>query len=171
MCDAGSIISLALAAYSANETRQQGQRAEKIAEVNARNVENDAVNVRNKGVEEENAHRLKVARLLAKQKAQFGAGGVSTDSGSASLILQDTKELGDADALRIRSNYIDKADSMDVSAGYARIQGEAARLNANSQATATLINGSEPGIASVADKWYKNASNDYSYGGQNDYVG
>lgn len=138
MCDATTALYVATA-LSAYSSVQQGEQAKDVAQYNAREQENQATQTRNKGVEEENIHRQKVAQLRARQRAQLGANNIDIDSGSAIDLQEDTQLLGEVDALRIRRNYSDQAEQMERQAELTRIQGDKAQKAGYINATATVL--------------------------------
>lgn len=130
--------------------KQQGEYQNNVAKYNARQMENEATRTRNKGVEEENKLRERTAQLSSKQRTQLAAAGVNLDVGSAFDIQEDTRILGEADALRVRSNFQDQAQSIDDQASITRSQGKAAKkAGRNAFYTSLLSAGGQ-----VAGKWY-----------------
>ena len=137
----------------------QAAFAEDTADYNARVSENEAEAVRTKGTEAENIHRRKVAQIVAGQRAQSAASGVDVGSGSAFSLQEDTRILGEADALRIRGNTegqyqaLKTGAELTLSAGAAtaaaaRNSGLAAGLKGISSATTAFAD------SGVADKWF-----------------
>lgn len=159
MCEPATIIAATTAIIGAYSQYEQGQAAEATAKYNARLQDNDAERMRNKSVEEENAHRMRVATMMGKQRAAFGASGVDVNSGSAFQIQNDTQTLGDADALRIRSNYEDQASHMNRQADLTRIEGKNAARAGKVGAIGSILSGAgEIAGSGVADKWLKPTS-------------
>jgi len=165
MCNPVAVIQVAAAlygGYSANQqARQQAKATEDTAEYNARINKNEAVKTRNKGVEEENRQRRITAELLGRQRAQLGASGTEVDSGSALQLQQDTIELGEADALRVRSNYDDQARALDSSADLTSIQADNEASSLRASGKSSLIGGALQAGASgypAASKWYNTKS-------------
>jgi len=165
MCEPATIGLMALTAFSGYQqraqAREQASYERNAAEINAVNLENQATKVRNKGVEEENMKRREIAQLLGRQRAQLGASGVVTDSGSALQLQEDTAMLGEEDALRIRSNYDDEASSLEQSATNTRYDGDfkASQTKAagNAAFTSSLLGAASKGLP-VASKWYSSTS-------------
>lgn len=163
MCEPTSIVmavtAVASAAYSANQSHQQGKYQAGVAEYNASLAENEAQQIQAKSAEEENTQRRKTAELLSKQRAQLGASNVDLSSGSALQLQEDTEVLGEADALRIRSNYDNQVASSLAEADLSRSDGAFAESAANSAVAGSILGGIS-GVASsgVADKWYTPSS-------------
>ena len=158
MCEPATIIAVTTAVtagFSAVQQRQQGRFQERTAEYNARVSENQAEETRNAGVEQENSHRERVARLQATQRAQLGASGVDANSGSALQLQQDTALSGEVDAIRIRNNALNQADSLDSGAALTRLEGANARQAGNAEAVGTILGGASGVLGTgVADKWF-----------------
>jgi hypothetical protein len=92
----------------------------------------------------------------------LAASGVEVDDGSALDILGDTAELGELDALTIRSNaereaydYKVAAMNQGAQAGINRVSGQNAASAGRYGAMTSLLSGA----GSISDKWYK-----YKYG-------
>lgn len=165
MCDIATALGMAFSIFQGAQANKQAKAQAKlqegIAKVNARNQENEAIKTRNKGVEEENRQRALTAQLLGKQRAQLGANGVLTDLGSALQLQEDTVQLGESDALRVRGNFADQAESIDQGATNTLFQGEAdaaaTRAKGSAAFTSGLIGAASVGLP-VASKWYSSKS-------------
>lgn len=158
MCDPVTIMATTAvisAAYTANQQVEQGRYQKDVAEYNARVAENEAEETRRAGVEAENIQRRKTAELISKQRAQLGAANVDLGSGSALQLQEDAEILGEADALRIRSNFESQAGALDTSATLTESQGEFAESAGRTAAAGTLLSATAT-VAStgVADKWF-----------------
>lgn len=143
-----SAVSTVMQGYAA---KQQGEYSNKVAQYNARNQENEAIQTRNKAVEAENIQRQRTAQLISKQRAQLGAANVDLSTGSAAGLIEDTATLGEADALRIKSNYSLQATSMDQQAGLTRADGAAKQAAGSAAFTSSILSAG----AGFADKWFK----------------
>lgn len=158
-------VTIALA-LSATATVAQGFAAKQkgkfdfgVAKFNARQLENEATQTRNVGVEEENRKRRQTAELLSRQRVQLAAQGVELGSGSAEQIQQNTVDLGEVDALRVRSNFERQADSLEDQAGLTLAQGKAAKSAGNRAFLTSIVaaGGSFLGSAQgtkFASKWF-----------------
>ena len=162
MCDPATAAYVAVALFGGyqqnRQAKAQAKNAEDTAAHNARVQENEAIKTRNVGVEEENRQRRITAELLGRQRAQLGARNVSLDTGSALQLQEDTVQLGEADALRVRSNFSDRANSLQQGANITRIEGDnrSGELRAGGKAALTggVLSAAASG-APVASKWYK----------------
>jgi hypothetical protein len=127
MCDPVTLTTIAVGGFQIASGVQQGNAEMAVARYNARQQENEAIRTRNKGTEEENAFRESVFQQASRQRAQLAAGGVDVGTGSALTIQDSTMEMGEADALRIRTNFQDQATAMDEAAQMTLLQGRNAR--------------------------------------------
>lgn len=134
--------------------KQQGAYTNDVAKYNARNIDNQSIQTRNKGVEAENVHREKVAQMKANQRAALGANGVDLNSGSPLQLQEDTELMGNVDALRIRSNYTDEAQNLNDKATLVRSEGAMAKSAGNKAFTTSLI----MAAGGVAGGWYSPTS-------------
>lgn len=166
MCEPTTMTVMALTAAAgatqAYSQIQQGRATEASANFNAREMENQATRIRNKGVEEENIQRRSTAEFLARQRAMLGASGIDIQSGSAADLQQDTEVLGEVDALRVRRNFSEQADVAERQALQTRAEGKAAKRAANVSALGTVLTtaasvgmmGAKPPPGTVSPKWY-----------------
>ena len=158
MCVPAAAVPIMMAvstAFAAKSAIDQGRFAEGTGRYNARVAENEAQETRRVGTEAENIQRQKTAILLSKQRAQIGAAGIELGSGSALQLQKDTATLGEADALRIRSNYERRAAGLETGAELTLAQGEMAATAGVSKAAGTLLSGAASiGGTGVADKWF-----------------
>jgi len=161
-------ISLAMTAAS-TYMQYQGQKANAIAQqqqydyqakVNDNNrqiAEWQAQDAVDRGSVKEKQHRIKVAQLKGRQRSVLAASGVEVDDGSALDVIGDTAELGELDALTIKSNaereaydYKVAAMNQGAQAGINRVSGQNALTAGNYGATTSLLSGA----GSIASKWY-----------------
>lgn len=153
------VVTAVSAAYSGYSQHQQGKYQKSVADYNAAVAENEAQEVRDAGTEAENKQRRKTAELLSKQRAQLGAANVDLSSGSALQLQEDTLALGEADALRIRSNYEHQSASLMGESSLISNKGEAAESAGNTAAVGSLLQGGASIAGSgVADKWFTSSS-------------
>lgn len=149
---AATVAGLAGTAASAVSSIQQGKFQKGVAKYNAQVARNTATQTRNQGVEAEVAKRQQTKQLISQQRAALGASGVELDSGSALQLQEDAERIGEVDALRIRSNFSRRADSIDQSAVLESRQGDFAQRAGFNRAASTAITGA----SSFASKWYDN---------------
>ncbi|MEK9754489.1 MAG: hypothetical protein VW338_14945 [Rhodospirillaceae bacterium] len=143
---------------------QQGRAAQAQANYQAQVARNNkivadrqAADALERGKVSELNYRREVSRLAGRQKAVLAGNGVVVDQGSALDILGDTAELGELDALTIRSNaereaygYRVQGNNFEADARLAQARGSAAA----SAGTFGAITGLLSGAGSVANKWY-----------------
>jgi hypothetical protein len=96
-------------------------------------------------IEEQN-QRLKVARIAGSQRAGFASSGVELGSGSPLDVLMDTAQLGELDALTIRSNaereaygYTTQSSNLTAQSGLTRMAGRNAQTAGYISAGSTLL--------------------------------
>lgn len=167
MCDPVTMGAIAAGAtvLQGYQSYQQGKFERGVSEYNARQQENEAIRTRNKGVEQENRLRRQTAELIATQKTQAAASGVDVSSGSALQLQQDSALQGEVDALTLRQNFQDQAQSLDDQAALTRQQGKnAAKAGRNafvlSIAKAPLAYAATQSAfgETVSPSWYNNNS-------------
>lgn len=113
MCDPVTIAAVGVGALHAQSSFQDAKAQYAVGKYNARQQENQAIRTRNVGVEKENAYRQEVAAKVSRQKAQYAASGVDVNTGVAQTVQEQTAQVGEADALRIRSNYTDQSQMLE----------------------------------------------------------
>lgn len=166
MCEPATIaatVSVVSTVAQGFQAKQQGEFQEGVSRYNARQLENEAVQTRNIGVEEENRQREQTAQLLSRQRAQIAASGVEIGAGSALQIQEDTQTIGEIDALRIRSNFERQAGSLEEQAELELVQGESAAEAGRSAFTGSLLSvgvgaGASALSGGVASKWFTPSS-------------
>jgi hypothetical protein len=146
---AGTMI--ATTAYSAYGNYQMGKYNQAVAENNAQVAEYQAADAIERGALEEKQHRLQVSRLKGQQRAAIASSGFIVDADTAADVTMDTTEMGERDALAIRSNAEREAWAYKVQASNARAEGQLDRMGGQYQAATSLMSGA----GSVADKWYR----------------
>ena len=168
MCEPTTILLAATAAgtaLTAYGQYQQGQAAEAQGRYQAavsRNnqiiAERMAKDALERGKTEEALHRQKVERFKGAQRAALAKSGVVVDQGSALDVLLDTAEMGELDALTIRSNaereaygYRVKGMNFAAEGELAKLRGKAQRRAANIQAMGTILGGT----GQFAERWIK----------------
>lgn len=142
MCDPvtiGATLAISAGALSAAGSVREGDAALAASKYNARQQENEATRTRNVGVEQENLVRRQTAELISRQRTQLAAQGVDINTGSAALLQDDARSLGEADALRVRSNFEDKAVALEQQAQQTVYQGRAALRSSRLRAAGTLL--------------------------------
>ena len=140
--------------------RAEQKRYDYEAQVNENNkqiAEWQAEDAVDRGDAREKAHRIKVSQLKGRQRSVLAASNVEVDDGSALDILGDTAELGELDALTIRSNAEREAYEYRVAGMNQGAQAEINRisgLNAASAGRAKGMTSLLSGAGSIAGKWY-----------------
>lgn len=162
MCNPAAIqaaVAVVGAAYGAQQQAAQGRYQRGVNEYNAAVAANEAQKEKEAGVEAENMQRRRTAELIAKQRTQLAAANIDLGSGSALQLQEDTAALGEADALRIRSNTADRAKSLLTQSTLLGNQGAFAQSAGRAAAVGTLLSGAGAVLSTgVADKWFTPAS-------------
>lgn len=153
MCDpatATMVLTAGGTLFSAHQAMEQADYQEQVAKNNAITQERMAKDAEARGRIEEANHRLKVAQMKSSQRARQGATGAEVNTGSAALLQQDTAEMGELDALTIRSNARRESWGYRVGATNSRAQGKLDKMRGRSNAAGTLLTGG----SQVAGQWY-----------------
>lgn len=156
------VILAAAAAASAYATYQAGQDQKKIAGRQAEAMNDRARYEREIAAANEAAYRKKTDRLLASQRAAFGAAGVDF-AGTALDVSEETAGEAELQAQRIRSGGEATAIQLGNQANLTRWSGEAGARTATIRAGATALGG-----AARASSLYK-AGPDQSLSTSKDY--
>jgi hypothetical protein len=151
---AATAVSGAVGAYGAIA---QGQAAKKQAKYQSAVERNNATiagwqatDATQRGQIEEQRQRLATARLRGAQRAGMAANGVEIDSGSPLDILMDTAQLGELDALTIRSNAEREAYGFRSQSGNLMAQAGLTQMAGRSAQTAGYIGAGSTLLSSAA---------------------
>jgi len=138
-------VTAASGLFSAYGQYQQGKYQEQVGKNNAIVQNRMAENAVQRGQQEEQRHRMRVAQMKSDQRAAFGASGRDI-SGSALDIIGDTAQMGELDAMTLRSNAETEAYGHKVAAVNSRAEGKLARQKGKFAAGSTLLStGSQVG--------------------------
>ena len=138
-------VPIAIAAVGAVSSMQQGQQAAEQADIAGRQnqqiLQGQAVQAQN--IAEVNAEQQQKAdaRLMAAQRARFGAAGVDFTTGSALNVLTQTAKEAELDRQRILAGGTVEAARLRNEANVARYQGDATREYSQSQGQAGFLSG------------------------------
>lgn len=157
----GSAVSAGLGVVGAIQEGQAAQEQAKYQAAVARNnaviAEQKAVDAEQRGGIAEQQQRLRTSQAISAARANAASRGVLVDSGSALGITQDIAEMGELDALTIRSNTAREAAAhramrtdFESQRDLLRAGGENAQARAGFEATSSLLDGA----TSVATKWF-----------------
>lgn len=154
---AGTGVNVLGQAQAGKAAQAQANYQAAVARNNQIIAERQAADALQRGEIAEKQHRLRVGQLAGRQRVALAANGVVVDQGSALDILGDTRELGELDALTIRSNaereaygYRVQGANFAADAGLLDARGASARSAASLAGMSSLLSGA----GSVADKWY-----------------
>lgn len=135
---AGALSSL----FGALGALEQGKMQRSIARINAQMNEMKAEDAIERGREAESNYRKQIKQLIGKQKTSYAAQNVDLSAGgSAADVIAETAEVGEQDAMQIRINAMREAFGYRMGAQNAVAQGNMSRVQAMSNASATLLTG------------------------------
>jgi Zn-dependent metalloprotease len=174
MCEP-TTIALAVTAVSgvvaAGGAVMQGQAQAKQAKYQAAVETNNATiagwqaqDATQRGQIEEQRQRLATARLRGAQRAGMASNGVEIDSGSPLDVLMDTAQLGQLDALTIRSNAEREAYGLRNQQSNLTAQAGLTRMAGRSAQTAGYISAGSTLLSTAATAYDRKAQYDYYSG-------
>jgi len=132
----------------------QAQFQAAVARNNQIVAERQATDALQRGELAEKQHRLQVGKLIGRQRTVQAANGVLVDDGSALDTTAETAELGEFDALMIRSNSEREAYSHRVQASNFASDATLADSRSRQGSGLGLLAGGLSMVGGVADKWY-----------------
>jgi|GEM_PF-526026 len=161
---AASMATTAASTYMAYQGSQQQAKAQEasanyqaqVAHNNQIIATQNADQAIQAGEAQEQAQRLKTAQVMSSQRVAMAANGLSLDSGSAADVQAGTAEMGELDALTIRSNASKTAYNYLAQAGNYGAQANLYEAQAGWASSAGELNGYSAligGAASLSSKW------------------
>lgn len=154
---AGTAFQAVGAAQQAKATASQAKYQQKIAKNNQAIAEQKAVDAEKRGEAEVLRQRRRTLALAGRQKAIFAANGVDIGSDTVDMTLQDTFNVGEADAMTIRENskrealgYRSEGMNYQAEAGLAAKRSKTAEREALWGVGGSIFDGA----TDVASKWY-----------------
>lgn len=124
---------------SAAGTLMSASQQSDMANYNAAVAEQNAKMATDKATYDAKMHNQEVRRILAAQRSLYGASGVSSESGSPLLVMDDTIKQGAMDALAIRYGGDVEAAKQRSAANLYRMQGKNAMTSSVIGAGSTLL--------------------------------
>jgi len=109
--------------------------------MNAQISEKRARDAIDRGTDEEQRHRMKVAQIMGRQMAGMSAGGVDVSFGSAYDTLETTAIMGELDAIEVRRNAAWEAYDYRVQGFNFNAQAELQKSQARSIMFSGIIDG------------------------------
>lgn len=138
-------LTVVSAAVSATAAIQQGQAQKNAAEYNAKVQEQAAHDALQRGSDEAAANQDRTRRLIATQRAGFGASGLDISSGSPLDILTETAGLGKLDSLRLINNAQREGQGLMAQSEITKYQGDQAQTAGYMNAAATILGSASNG--------------------------
>ena len=132
-----------------------------VARNNSILAERAAADAELRGAQAERRQRSQISTVQGRQRAVLAANGVLVDDGSALDLVSDTAQIGEVDALTIRSNA--QREAMGYRAQGANYQADASLASMRASAadpTLGMAGTFLGGLGSVASKWYSFRKND-----------
>lgn len=160
---------------------QQGQAAKKSANYNAQVQEHNAqLSERNatlasqEGAANTAIEQQKTRAGVAGMKAAQAANGIDVDTGSAVDVRSSAAELGELNAITVRSNAVKQAYGYQTQAASDKAQAELDRQEAKSSEDSGLINAGTTLLGNAknaSDFGWLDFNNKKSLGGENSFYG
>jgi len=126
------------AAGSAYSQYSVGQQQGRMAEYNAKLAERDAKIAKQNAAYEASQKRRETERMLGRQRALYGKGGVTME-GSPLMVQEETAAEGEMDALMIERGYALRTQGFEAEAKLHRMKGSTARSAGAWGAGTTLL--------------------------------
>ena len=119
----------------------QGDYSNRMAEINAKAAEFEAQDALKRGDEAANAQRRRTRQLLGEQRVALAGQGISTTSGTALALQEETQAVGETEALTIKNNAWREAWGLKSEAEASRAKGRFARTSSRFQSRNNLLTG------------------------------
>ncbi len=120
---------------------QSASAARAVAKQNAETEAAAAGQARLAGQAESASHKVKVAKLIGRQRAAMGGSGLLVDDGSNLLIQQDTAGLAKEDTINIEANAYRRAFGHEQQAESLLLGGEYAKSRSQGKIFGTVAGG------------------------------
>lgn len=146
----GAALSLAGGVYSALATDAAGVYNEAMAEYDAKQLDDMAVDAINRGEEDARLIGQEGRRIQGEQRAGFAGQGVDVGVGTAAEIQLETLELNARDQRTARLNAMEEARGIRTQAASTRANGRMGRRQATGQAVGSLLTGGSQAISMAA---------------------
>jgi len=135
-----AIAAIIAAVVAAASTMYASHEQSKAADYNKKVAEVEAENAQNKAAYEERAHRENLKRILSSQQALYGKAGVDM-SGTPLLVMEESAEQGELDALAIRYGGDVAAARARSEANLYKMQSSSAKKTGYASAGSSLLTG------------------------------
>ena len=151
MNTAAPYIAMASTAVAAKGMIDQGNAEAAIAMRNSAQQETYSQEIIDQGREDSDRKRAAVARTMGTNKVAMAANGMDVGGAHALDILDDQKDVGEADAFAIRETSRRTANHRLTAAGNYRADAINAKSSAKANATQTILTGA----SKVGPNWAK----------------
>lgn len=136
--------------YSALAQDAAGVYNQAMAEYDAKQLDDLAVDAINRGESEAQRVGLEGRRVLGEQRAGLAGQGVDIGTGTAADIQMETMTLSARDQKTVRLNAMQEARGIRVQAASTRANGRMGARTATGQAAGTLLTGGAQAISMAA---------------------
>lgn len=148
------INSFGTAYNQSKATAAAGDYNAKMMELNAKLADYQGEDAIRRGNADAQKHRKNVKQMQGAQRVALAAQGIEIDSGSAAQIQEDTRMLGEMDAMTIKNNAWREAWGYRVQAAQGRSQAEFTRMASRNEARSTLLTGGMKALSSGVEGAY-----------------
>lgn len=154
----GAAGSLAGGFMSSKAAKRAARRAKKIARLNERDFQRQAVDAYVQSKEDQRQLYWQASRITGAQAAVYGATNRDADFGSAALVVSETERLIGEDAAMIAFNADRAVKQLLFQGKIARKGGQAQAANLKAQGIGELVSGIAGAAGSSASAYssYKN---------------
>ena len=135
---AAAVAAAGVTAYAAVK---QGEAADKNARFNAKLAEREAMQKKMSAEAAAEDARRRHERVLATQRAQYGASGIDPNEGSSLLVMMDSQDEAALDEARIRWGGREEATTLQAEANVQRWRGRQAKAAGYLGAGAAILGG------------------------------
>lgn len=138
---AGLVVTVVAAAASAYVQYEQAEQQSKVAKYNAKVAENRAIEERQRAAFAAEQQREANRRVLARQRAAYGAADVEVNAGSPLLVMADSARQAELDAQIILSGGAARASGFTAQSNLDRFQAQNLKTAGYYGAGTTLLSG------------------------------
>lgn len=157
---ASTAIGTVSAVQSAKAQEAQYEYQAKVAKDNERTAEINAIEARQKGIEDARLKRMKTLQQVGALQTAQAANGVDISTGTSLDLIEDTKTMGELDAMNSIYDSERTARNYEIQAGNFANQSEMDLASAKNTSSAgklnafgTALEGIGKTSSLVADKW------------------
>jgi hypothetical protein len=151
---AGQGAAAAFSIWSGYQTasliQEQGRLNQRIAEMNARFAELDAIEAEKYGYSESARYQSVIDTTVGEQVVAFANQNVDATDGTAAELIRETKTIGFLNQLQIQEDAIAKARGIRTQASNYRFDGNMQRLDSKVRSNTAVLTGYTNAIGAMA---------------------